>query len=343
MQRVEVEADQMPGQDSFLDVITNIVGVLILLVLVVGLRSSRAVANSAHAATGSLLASHAATQESVQEAYRTAALAEHDVSELVRRTVHHREEAKLREVERQWMSETVAELKQQIETRRANLDANDQRDFDLRRQLTEAQLKLDELTREQVALLAAEPEVEQIKCEPTPIAKTVTGKEIHIQLANDHIAMLPADELIEQMRADFQENSWRLKQEDEMIRTIGPMNGFRLQYAFAVTDYVARGRNGTTASGKAAAFQGLYFLPVSSPLGEPAAAAMQAGSEFRQRLQQVDAARTTVTIWTYPGNYDRLRELRRVLRELGFQTAIRPLPKGCPIGFSPGGTRSVTE
>jgi len=34
-ERVEVEADQMPGQDSFLDVITNIVGILILLVLVV--------------------------------------------------------------------------------------------------------------------------------------------------------------------------------------------------------------------------------------------------------------------------------------------------------------------
>ena len=43
MKRTEVEADQMPGQDSFLDVITNIVGILILLVLIVGLRTSRAV------------------------------------------------------------------------------------------------------------------------------------------------------------------------------------------------------------------------------------------------------------------------------------------------------------
>ena len=43
MKRVEIEADQMPGQDSFLDVITNIVGILILLVLVVGLRTSRSV------------------------------------------------------------------------------------------------------------------------------------------------------------------------------------------------------------------------------------------------------------------------------------------------------------
>jgi len=45
MKRVEMEADQMPGQDSFLDVITNIVGILILLVLVVGLRTQRSVHN----------------------------------------------------------------------------------------------------------------------------------------------------------------------------------------------------------------------------------------------------------------------------------------------------------
>jgi hypothetical protein len=52
---------------------------------------------------------------------------------------------------------------------------------------------------------------------------------------------------------------------------------------------------------------------------------------------------TTVTIWTYPGNYDRLREIKRAIRELGFQIALRPLPPGTPIGASPSGTKSVSE
>jgi hypothetical protein len=43
MQRDEDDADQMIGQDSFLDVVTNIVGILILLVMVVGMRASHAV------------------------------------------------------------------------------------------------------------------------------------------------------------------------------------------------------------------------------------------------------------------------------------------------------------
>jgi hypothetical protein len=340
MERAEVEADQMPGQDSFLDVITNIVGVLILLVLVVGLRSSRAVVTSGTTDSDSI---HAAQQDRVQEAYREAVHVEGEVAELMQRTVYHREEAALREQERQWLSEMVTELKQEIDQRRAKLSTNDQRDFDLRRQLTEAQARLDAITREQVALISQGPDLEVIKCEPTPIAKAVTGKEIHVMLSDDHIVILPADELIEQMYDDFAQNSWRLKESDEMVRTIGPMDGFRLEYSFEVRDVVVTTRSGATTSGRKPEFLGLFFLPVTTPIGEPAQMALEIGSEFRQRLANVDATRTTVTLWTYPGNYDRLREVRRVLRSLGFATAIRLPPRDCPIGFSPSGSKSVTE
>jgi len=332
----------MIGQDSFLDVVTNIVGILILLVMVVGMRSSKAAARAVNASAIDQV-QQASNEDLMRDAYRTAITQEQDVHAAVRRAYDSRDEAMLREQERLWLTQAVAEAEQAVAERRAKLSASDQRDFDLRRDLTDAQSKLDELTREQVALLSQEPEVEEIKCEPTPIAKAVNGKEIHIQLANDYIVVLPADELIEQMYADFEQNSWRLKHEDEMVRTIGPLNGFRLQYSFAIRDVVVRGRNGVTATGKKPEFLGLFFLPDTTPVGEPAVDAMEPGSEFRQRLAQVDASRTAVTIWTYPGNYDRLRELRRCLRELGYQTAIRPLPKGCPIGFSPGGSRSVSE
>jgi hypothetical protein len=80
MERAEVDADQMPGQDSFLDVITNIVGVLILLVLVVGLRSSRAVANSG-LVDGTSVAAQAAEKDQVREAVHEAARIETEVAD----------------------------------------------------------------------------------------------------------------------------------------------------------------------------------------------------------------------------------------------------------------------
>jgi hypothetical protein len=331
----------MIGQDSFLDVVTNIVGILILLVMVAGLRSSQAAANAV-ATKFAASSTRTVDEDAVRAAYRTAAEKELDVRALYRRAVDSRQDALLREQERLWLAETVAETEQEIADRRAKLSTNDQRDFDLRRQLTEAQLKLDELTREQVALLGQE-EVEEIRCEPTTIGKQVTGKEVHIHLANDHVAVIPADELIKHMYEDFAQNSWRLKQEPEMVRTIGPFGGFRLQYCFVQKDFVATGARGMIATGKAAEFQGFYLMPEKTPIGEPAVEAMAPGSDLRQFLAQRDPGRSTVTIWTYPGNYDRLRELKKVIRELGYQTAVRPLPEGCPVGFSPSGSRAVSD
>jgi hypothetical protein len=90
-------------------------------------------------------------------------------------------------------------------------------------------------------------------------------------------------------------------------------------------------------------FSHCYFVPITEPAGDPAAEAMRGDSELHQFLRRLRPEGTTVTIWTYPGNFDRLRELKRSIRELGFQIAVRPLPKGVPIGASQRGTESISE
>jgi len=339
MKRVEIEADQMPGQDSFLDVITNIVGILILLVLVVGLRSSHAVHDSAISET---LASYDGN-EVLHKAYTSAMNSEKKVHELVHRVGGLRQETIIREQERLCLNTVVAGAEQEIADRRAKLSATDQRDFDLRRELAAAQSKLDDLTREQIALISQDEPSESIECEPTPLAKVVTGKQVHVMLSNDHVAIIPFDELLDQAKQDVNENVWRLRQQDEMERTIGPIDGFRLRYWFVKTEVNARTPAGAVVTGSLPQFSHCYFLPVTTPAGEPAAEAMQPGSELSQFLQRLRPDGTTVTIWTYPGNYDRLRELKRIIRDLGFQIAVRPLPPGVPIGASRHGTDSLAE
>ena len=81
MKRVEMEADQMPGQDSFLDVITNIVGILILLVLVVGLRTQRSV----HDGPDPQVAEQAHAQDQLTKVTNSALTTELNVRELVHR------------------------------------------------------------------------------------------------------------------------------------------------------------------------------------------------------------------------------------------------------------------
>ena len=342
MRRAEDTADELAGHDSFLDVVTNIVGILILLVMVVGLRSSHAVATSLTKEDPSRAARPAAAENDVRAAHQAAADSERDVRELLRRTAAAHDEALLREQERMWLSEAVAEAEQEIAARRAELNTEDQRDYDLRRKLTEAQVKLEELTREQIALMSREPAVEQIECEPTPLGKVVTGKEVHLLLAEDHVAVVPFEELLDLMKDDVGANIWRLRQEDELERTLGPIHGFRLRYWFVKTPVVARAESGAVMTGSFPQFSRCYFLPVSTPVGEPAAEALQPDSGFARYLRQVRPG-TTVTIWTYPGNYDRLREVKRAVREFGFQIAVRPLPPGMPIGASRTGSESVSE
>jgi hypothetical protein len=342
VRRNQDDADEMIGQDSFLDVVTNIVGILILLVMVAGMRTSHAAKRESSELSAAASAMRQQWQEDVNEAYRDVALSERDLRMLLRRAANTRDEVHLREQERALLSSMVAEAEQDIAARRQRLTEQDQRDFDLRRKRTEAELALDELTREQVALVS-QSTVEEIECRPTPLARDVTGDETHILLADDHVAIVPFKELWELLKEDAPKNFWRLKGEDAMERTIGPIGGFRLRYSFVLSSVIARSDAGKVVAGQFRQFQGCEFLPVTTPIGEPALEALRHGSEFHQHLQRLNPNRTTVTIWTYPGNFDRLRELRRAVRDQGFQIALRPLPPNVPIGASPNGSKSAAE
>jgi len=339
MKRAELDADQMPGQDSFLDVITNIVGILILLVLVVGLRTSHSVQDTSEFDN----AQRTRNEQELHKAYNGALSSEHNVRALVKRVSDARFESTYREREREWLSTNVAAAEKEIEEWRARLSTDNQRDFDSRQKLALAQDTLDQLTREQVALMGRDPAVEELECQPTPVAKAVTGKEVHVLLADDHVAIVPFDELLDQMKLDAQANVWRLKQQGEMERTIGPINGFRMRYVFVKEDVQGRSDAGTYMLGSVSRFSHCYVLPVVTPAGEPATVALSPKSEFFQQLRQFRPEGTTITIWTYAGNFERLREMKRAIREQGFAIAVRPLPKGMPMGASRHGSNSLSE
>ncbi|HEX4416205.1 MAG TPA: hypothetical protein VH107_21410 [Lacipirellulaceae bacterium] len=339
MKRVELEADQMPGQDSFLDVITNIVGILILLVLVVGLRTSHSVRDVPDA----LQAERARGEAEYQQAYSSALTRQRGVQELVARVGNTHNESAFRESERDWLSTNVAAAENEIKERRAKLTADGQRDFDQREKLATAQATLDEMTREQIALMSRDSNTEQLECQPTPVAKAVSGKEIHVLLSDDHVAIVPFDELLDQMKEDARANVWRMKQQSGLERTIGPMNGFRLKYYFVREDVVGKSQAGTYMTGSVSRFSHCYLLPETTPVGEPAKEALQPNSEFFQQLQHLRPDTTTITFWTYPGNFERLRELKHAVRQMGFPIAVRPLPMGMPIGASRHGSDSLSE
>ena len=129
-----------------------------------------------------------------------------------------------------------------------------------------------------------------------------------------------------------------------MMRSVGPINGFRLKYLYGKEDVMRSTDAGTYMLGSVGRMAEVRYIPMKTPIGEPAADALKPNSELFQHLKGLRPDGTTITIWTYPGNYDRLRHLKQSIREFGFQIAVRPMPKGSFIGSSSTtGTKSLTE
>jgi len=344
VRRAAEELVEIPGQDSFLDVITNIVGILILLVLIVGIRTSRSVAAAARAEATAGAPDPIADQKSdnVEEAIK-AAMAERDhVNELIRRTLDVHGAMMQRDQERNMLANFVAAGEQDIRNRRASLNEQQQRDFDLRRQLGEAQKKLDDLAREQVSMLAQESAVEVVENLPTPLAKTVTGDEIHLRLAGGKVAVVPIEKLHGEAKIQFERNVWRLRDNGGMDGSIGPIDGFRMRYRIHVTKVSLPTRSGIDEVHPVVEQQ-YEYLPESTHIGEPVDQAVTSNSNLLQALRRHSPANTTVTIWTFADSFNEFRQLKKALFDLGFAAAGRPLPPGEEISSSPSGTKSSAQ
>jgi hypothetical protein len=237
-----------------------------------------------------------------------------------------------------------AEVEQSIAERRAKLDAQSQNDFDVQREIAEAQIRLNALTQEQLSLMSAPEEVQEIECVPTPLAKTVTGDEIHVRLRRKQLAVVPVDQLLDEVeRRGGSYLRGGLEQRNEANDVYGPIDGFRLRLS------VER----RVESASAAALPGSprrsmvvlkgVFLPTSDDIGMALEQALLPASPFSQALRARKSAVGAVTVWVYPDSYAELRALKKAMWDAGVPLAVRPLSNDQPIVFSTLGSKSAAQ
>src|SRR4051812_36505011 len=82
----EIQADA-PGQDSFLDVVANLVGIMIILIMVVGFAAKKAIVEDATASLAAGSSNEAAADEQMKkellEAEQTTASVESELNETI--------------------------------------------------------------------------------------------------------------------------------------------------------------------------------------------------------------------------------------------------------------------
>jgi hypothetical protein len=320
------------GSDSFLDVVTNIVGILIILVMVVGMRAKNAPLEDDEKGAKTDPVTAAQTESLVAEG----AAVQADIHRLHRQALGLSQELGLQEAARNQLAVIIAMAEKELNQRKTKLDGDQRQRFEEQAQLAAARAELAEINQ-QVELAAAEsrPTVE-VRAYHTPISKTVYGNEVHFQLSDGHLAYIPIEELFELAREETRSHMPRLHDLPNRVLTVGPKQGFEMHFTIDVTIHSRQGQMAVRS-------KEWQVIPVQSRLGEAADEALRAGSNFRRVLAQHSPQDTTVTIWTYPDSFAAYRALNEELHRLGYATAGRPLPKGFPIGGSPQGSKSAAQ
>jgi len=305
-----------PGQDSFLDIVANIVGILIILVMVVGMRVKNmpVVLDGPDEATQAALAGLKRDRALVSSGRR-------DVLRLEEKIAAVGREAILRKVERLHLITAASQASQALDARHQALDADARKDFDLRRAVSESRAELDLLDQRRARARQAEAAPKVVQCYPTPISRPVDDHEVHFQLQGGLIVFVPMQELIAEFKADARTKKYTLRRERVALEL----------------------DRGTGAVGTYAGLKQLVLIPTRSRMGETLQDALAEGSDFRRALGHLRPGRSTVTIWTYPDSFAEFRALKQELYAMGYETAGRPLPFGIPISASPEGSKSAAE
>jgi hypothetical protein len=330
---------EAPGQDSFLDVVCNLVGILIVLVMLIAAQAKRGMIAAATAAPGDS-AAEAAMESDAAGAESAVAALEGNVNELQAKIDREKLEAALREEERGKFQLLVNVAEQRLAEYRDKLSADEKVRYDLERELVSSKSELSILSTTQVSL--TKPKAHVLEHLPTPMARTVFGSEIHFRLLNHRLAYVPFEEMKAAFQLDAPRQLSRMKDTQRAEFSLPEIAGFGARYILRRAETEIELRSGT-ARHSGVELELIYLVEVEPNLGQPTAQALRPASEFRSRMATFRPQSTTVTIWVYPDSFDDFRTLKAELFKMGFLTAARPMPMGEPIAGSPSGSRSSAE
>ncbi|TWT98602.1 hypothetical protein [Stieleria varia] len=332
------------GNDAFLDIVANLVGILIILVVILGAKSQQVIRET--------------QEQKLNEEPKITYAGDAEFSDLATEATR----AAAARADSLRLEKTIKVLDQQLASKaeqRATM-------LDVLRVAEEAwkehQESLDEVARErskqneEMALLHQELEtvdgelqrlanqdtpVIAVSHLPTPMAKTVFGTEIHMRLKDNRLSVVPVDRLLDELKRDLSRVAGGSR-DGMMDAVIGPVNDYVARYALHKSEeLVARG--GAVGRMTMVQLQAIMFEPLNEPHGLMMDEVLRDRQWLDIQLAGRNPATTTVTVWVYPDSYAAFRSLKENLYERGFATAGRPLEAHRPIMASPHGTRSSAQ
>ncbi|MCC6419203.1 MAG: hypothetical protein IT429_13290 [Gemmataceae bacterium] len=333
------------GLDSFLDVVANVVGIIIRLILVawVGARSYRAltdvpvpppeVPSAAHKEPASLepeLARHRRELEQTRER----------LLEQLRRLQALRTDNGKTGGEVVLLSGRRAELERERNALERTLKDRQQSAAAVTRSLA----ALDERRRrldEEIRALEKEPSKKVLRYR-TPVSRPVHSEELHFECRAGRVTFIDVSAFLAEVKGGLQDRARELRSRWKVEAETSSIGPFRLRYLVERQRGILDGLGGLPDPDGSfrCSVTAWVVEPLADPRGEPAAAALASGSAFRQVVDGLLPEQAVVTFWVYEDSFPLYRSLRDYLYERGVEVAGRPLPADHPIASSRQGTVS---
>ena len=345
------------GSDSFLDIVANLVGILIILIVIAGLRAGQLPQQPTNEPL--TLADEPAALELADEPLplvpepepgpeplqpspeliRQARSLEDEVAGLERASAERAAEFKAAADRYRALQQQIAEAQKAVAESETGLESHEKSLAELQSDLDKNRLRLKQLHAELAKAQSEAPPVKAIRHKVTPIGRHVEGRELHFRLAEGKVAYVPLEELLNRLKPQINRQKERLIKTHRHEGEVGPVDGFTMQYVverqhLGVLEEMRHGQGMVRIS-----VTEWQILPDRGLEAESAEQALESGSRFQRALRIADPG-VNLTFWVYPDSYGLYRQLQEFAHESGFTVAARPLPEGVPIAGSPRGTKS---
>ncbi len=360
------------GSDSFLDIIANIVGILIILIVIAGVK----VARQPLFVESAVIAEPKADIVEPPVVVATIDQPEPVVVDSARREPTHflpqtpppitlvsksqdvslpkaawdgsfdQKESAIRQYAQrsESMRNSIRQLTASHQQASATIDSQMQQATLAQSELAEARKRIEQQRTalgqlRRLLAMPTQPDVNitQIEHRITPVGKDVRGTEVHFRIADGLVSYVPVNELVEELKQDASRKQSNLMRNPSYRGSVGPIRGYRMKYTIArksgsLVDDIAYG-------GFRVVVDEWEVEPTHDVEQETPTQALTPGSLFDRRLATLPRD-ANVTFWVYPKSFRMFRTLQQRVHKEGLTVAGRPLPFGVSIAGSPNGTKS---
>ncbi|MDR2762437.1 MAG: hypothetical protein LBB88_07555 [Planctomycetaceae bacterium] len=370
-------SDMMEGQDSFLDIVSNIVGILIILVMIAGVRAQHTDVNPIVPITDELAGTSSTmsnksndklNDETNAKSTETTKYADekqiHTLEEKldeykrkeqnaqnIRQTMTDIqitseqivEQIQLQENERNKLLDLIVDLRTEIEIHAEEKGEETKNQIELQRQINEINAKLEQIERTKQWIESERPQAIKLENKPTPISKTVEESEAHFRIKNGKIVYVPIVELNESFKQEFTSSRKKFNNlfaNKTTTGRVGPISDFVMDYL--VVRYGASSGGGEIGQ-RLVLDSAVYTTKKENAGTHYKDAITQPNSDFLRLVQLLRQDIYTITFWVYPDSFEAYSEVKQFLHSKGYKVAARPLNPNDEIRASSRGTKSSAQ